>query len=107
MPALPPAVIMLPRFSAVPPAVISTRRLGSSESTSLTLLPAARITSPLGEVMMPLLVTSLPIRYTCPPCGVVICPWFSTLPATAPAWKFSLPARKSALEMFSVEAVRP
>ncbi len=56
---------MLPRFLAsLSGAVTSTRRLGVPGFTSSTVLPAARITSPFGLVMIPLFVTLGPTRYT-------------------------------------------
>ena len=42
-----------------------------------------------------------------PPPGVVMLPWLTTLPATAPSVKRMRPARKSASDRFSVDARNP
>ena len=57
--------------------------------------------------MMPVLVTFGAIRNTWPPDGVVMAPWLTTSPATLPAVKLFFPARKSAFDIFSVDATRP
>src|SRR5476651_829349 len=108
MPTRPPCATIWPRFSAWSSgAEICTCTSGLAESTSCTLSPAARMISPLGEVMMPLLSTFGAIRNTCPPPGVVIVPWLLTLPAPALPTKLFLPARKSASLMFRLDATRP
>ncbi len=55
---VPASAIILPTLTAVfSGAVRSTRNSGFCESTSSTLLPAARMISPLGLVMTPLFST--------------------------------------------------
>ena len=80
---------------------------GFALSASFTLRPAASTTSPPGDWMRPLFWTSGAIRITWPPSGVEIRPWLPTRPATAPALKFILPARKSLSEIARLEATSP
>ena len=63
MPMRPASAAICPRLVTLPSApVISTLTPGVPVSTNCTVCPAARITSPLGALMMPLLVTADPIR---------------------------------------------
>ena len=63
MPMRPASAVISPRLVTLPSApVISTLTPGEALSISSTLLPAASIVSPLGVVMMPSLLTLLPIR---------------------------------------------
>ena len=63
MPMRPAAAVISPRLVTLPSApVISTLTPGVALSIRLTVLPAARIVSPWGVVMMPSFVTLLPIR---------------------------------------------
>ena len=75
MPMRPACAVISPRLVTLPSApVISTLTPGVALSISSTLLPAASMVSPWGVVMMPSLLTWLPIRYTLPPSGVVMRP---------------------------------
>src|SRR5688572_8899996 len=104
----PELATICPRFSAsLSGALISTRRFGVPGLTSSTDLPAASITSPCGVVMIPLLATLDPIRYTCPPDAALIAPWFTTDPAPGTSVKRSRPARKSAFDRSSDETTSP
>src|SRR6185295_15121775 len=108
MPMRPESATICPRFFAsLSGALISTRRFGVPGFTSSTELPAARITSPFGLVMIPLFVTLGPTRYTCPPDAALIAPWFTTEPAPGTSVKRSRPPRKSAFERLSDEATSP
>ena len=63
MPIRPASAVISPRLVALPSApVISTLTPGDALSISSTVLPAARMVSPFGVVMMPSFVTLLPIR---------------------------------------------
>ena len=60
-----PSAMIFPAFTAsFAGAVTSTRRSGVLVSAISTVAPAARITSPLGVVMTPLLPTFGAMRYT-------------------------------------------
>ena len=63
MPMRPASAAMLPILVALPSLpVMSTLTPGVALSIRLTVCPAARIVSPCGVVMMPSLLTLLPIR---------------------------------------------
>ena len=75
--------------------VISIRTPGVPVATSCTLWPAPSRISPPGAVIVPELSTVGPIRYTLPPCGVVMLPSLLTAPAPGLPPKVSRFARKS------------
>ena len=65
IPMRPASAAISPRLVTLPSApVISTRTPGVAVSIKVTFWPAANIVSPPGVVMMPSLLTALPIRYT-------------------------------------------
>ena len=74
-----------------------------SAKVTVTRLPAPSAVVPWGVLIVPWLLTLLPIRATKPPCCAVIWPWLTMLPMPLPA-KVCVALSKLASSMSKVDA---